>query len=99
MGGDGNDGYKSETGVYYQVYSPVDPDRTRKTVAKKFKEDFMKLKTAWDHISNIKGYNFVFNNKFQGSNIVLEHAKSELERDYPNINFKSLYLCFSCEDI
>jgi len=86
----GNDGYRPEEGIYYQVYSPRNPKEKEAEAAKKLKEDFEKLKSGWDHISNIKEYHFVFNDKGDGVSIEIEQALATLRKSNPNIAFTKL---------
>ena len=86
-GDGGNDGYIRDKGGYYQIYAPNSPEEKDSYAAKKFKDDFNALKEKWDGISKIKSYNFVFNDKYKGSSIVLEDAKTDLENENPDIDF------------
>ena len=86
-GDSGNDGYRKNFGIYYQIYAPEVPQINQAKAAKKLKEDFEKLKKNWDKISEIKEYYFVFNNKYSGSIQKLEEAISELEKDNSGIKF------------
>lgn len=86
-GDGGNDGYIPSTGTYYQVNAPKNPDEKDAEAAKKLKEDFEKVKTNWDRISEVKSYHFVFNDKWHGSTIVIEEALAELRIDHPGIKF------------
>ncbi len=86
----GNDGYRKDSGVYYQVYAPNTPSIKQAEAAKKLKRDFEKIKNGWNEISKIKEYYFVFNDKYSGSTQMLEEAVSELEKNNPNIKFKLL---------
>jgi tetratricopeptide (TPR) repeat protein len=97
-GDGGNDGYKPDEGVYYQVYAPRKPDEKEAQAAKKLKEDFNTLKKNWDKISTIKTYYFVFNDKGGGVSIEIESALSELKQDNPTIIFKE-FLTKDLEDI
>ena len=98
-GDGGNDGYRKNQGIYYQVYAPNEPKINESKASKKFKEDFEKLqKSGWNEISNIKEYYFVFNDKYNGSTQQLENAVSELEQAYPNIKFR-LFLAKNLEEI
>ena len=83
----GNDGYRKNSGIYYQVYAPEAPSIKLAEAARKLKEDFEKLKKYWDKISEIKEYHFVFNDKYSGSIQKLEEAISELEKDNSGIKF------------
>jgi len=84
----GNDGYRPDEGIYYQVYSPRNPNEKETEAAQKFKNDFEKLKNNWDQITKIKEVNFVFNDKGGGISIELEKASGDLKRDNKNIEFK-----------
>lgn len=86
-GDSGNDGYRKNSGIYYQIYAPEVPQINQAKAAKKLKEDFEKLKKNWDETSEIKEYYFVFNDKYSGSIQKLEEAISELEKDNSEIKF------------
>jgi hypothetical protein len=86
-GDGGNDGYRKISGIYYQVYAPEEPKINLSKAGKKLKEDFEKLKNNWDNISEIKEYDFVFNDKYLGSIQKLEKVISELEKDNSGIKF------------
>jgi hypothetical protein len=86
----GNDGYRPDVGKYYQVYAPMKPSEKEADAAKKLKEDFGALKAAWDQISRIKTFYFVFNDKGLGVSIEIEGALAELKDANPSINFKTL---------
>lgn len=83
----GNDGYRKNSGIYYQVYAPEVPSIKLAEAVRKLKKDFEKLKKNWDEISEIKEYYFVFNNKYFGSIQKLEEAISELEKNNSGIKF------------
>jgi hypothetical protein len=87
-GDKGNDGYRPEEGIYYQVYAPAKPGEKEADAAKKFKVDFAKLKTGWDNISAIKELWFVYNDRGLGLTATLEGARAELKAANPNIEFK-----------
>lgn len=87
-GDGGNDGYRPKLGVYYQIYSPREPNTKDAVAAKKFEEDFNKLKKEWDKISKIKNYYFVFNDKYDGSIQKIEATKAELEKENPEVEFE-----------
>lgn len=86
-GDGGNDGYIPEEGKYYQNYAPEAPKEKDSDAAKKFKDDFEKLKDTWDKFTEIQSYNFVFNDKYCGIGIKLSQAKAELQALNPNITF------------
>lgn len=88
LGDGGNDGYIPASGTYYQVYSPENPSEKSSAAAKKMIADFNKLKSrGWDNISKIKEYYIVFNDKNNGSDLVLESAQAQLSKDNPDISF------------
>src|SRR4030065_1191851 len=62
-GDEGNDGYRPDEGIYYQVYSPEKPNEKESKAARKLKRDFEKLKKTWNKISEVKTFYFVFNDK------------------------------------
>lgn len=86
-GDGGNDGYRKDSGIYYQAYAPNTPSIKQAEAAKKLIKDLGKLKNSWDVISKIKEYYFVFNDKYSGSTQRLEKAISELENNNPSIKF------------
>jgi hypothetical protein len=61
-----NDGFASDTGAYYQVYSPEDIRRTQAEALRKLKEDFSGLKAFWDGIYDVRRYFFVINDRYHG---------------------------------
>lgn len=87
-GDGGNDGYRKTSGIYYQVYAPRVPSINEREAAKKAQDDFQTLKTEWDEISNIREYNFVFNDKYDGSVQLIEEALTILKTNNPTIEFK-----------
>ena len=97
-GDGGNDGYRKKFGIYYQVYAPNTPKIKESEAAKKLKEDFEKLKNEWSEISEVKEYNFVFNDKYGGSVQLLEKSVSELKKYNQNIEFK-LFLANDLENV
>ncbi|MBI5354508.1 MAG: hypothetical protein HZB50_17850 [Chloroflexi bacterium] len=97
-GDGGNDGYRKELGIYYQVYSPRTPKINEKDAAKKLVRDFQKLKNEWNEISNIKTYNFVFNDKYYGSVQLLDEAITTLQTANPSIEF-NLFLAKDLENV
>lgn len=98
MGDGGNDGYRKELGIYYQVYAPDTPKIKESEAAKKLEVDFQKLKNEWKEISQIKEYHFVFNDKYSGSIQLLEKVVTDLQINNPNIEFK-LFLAKDLEKI
>lgn len=90
-GDGGNDGYRPDEGIYYQVYAPQNPQEKEATAAQKLKDDFQKLmKSGWDQISNVKAYNFVYNDKKCGVTMKIEEALAELKKDNSTIQFGKL---------
>ena len=106
-GDKGNDGYRPSVGIYYQVYAPLDPAEKEAEAAAKFKRDFGKLKLGWDKVSQIREFNFVYNDKGAGVSVLLENARADLARDNPDIAFKlflpkqleKVFLALSAEKI
>lgn len=88
-GDEGNDGYRPDEGIYYQVYSPENPHEKESEAARKLKKDFEKLKKTWNKISEVKTFYFVFNDKMRGVSIEIEQALTELKTLNPGIKFKS----------
>jgi hypothetical protein len=86
-GDKGNDGYFHKEGIYYQVYSPIDPYEKLSTAANKLKNDFGTLKKNWDKNIEIQEYNFVYNDKYLGAIPQLIEAISDLEKKYDSIRF------------
>ncbi len=87
-GDGGNDGYRKESGIYYQVYAPNAPKVNENKAVKKLNNDFEKLKRKWSEISKIREFYFVYNDKYSGSTISLESTISDLEKNNPEIKFK-----------
>jgi len=77
-GDGGNDGYRKEKGIYYQVYSPNTPSIKDADAASKLAVDFGKLQSNWEGISKIREYYFVFNDKYLGSTQIIESTLAEL---------------------
>ncbi len=94
----GNDGYRKDSGIYYQLYAPTTPKINESNAAKKLQNDFHKLQNDWNEISTIKEYNFVFNDKYSGSVQLLEAAITTLKSNNPNIKFK-LFLAKDLENV
>lgn len=88
QGDGGNDGYRPDAGIYYQIYAPKNPQEKEAAAAKKLKEDFEKLKKNWDKISKVKEFYFVFNDKGAGTSIAIEGALAELSTTNQGIKFK-----------
>ncbi len=98
-GGDGgNDGYVVGTGTYYQVYAPKTPADKKLTASDKFEKDFSTLKENWGHIEEVKEFNFVFNDKYDGTRHSLEETAAKLKKENPGIEFK-VFLAEDLEDI
>lgn len=98
QGDRGNDGYIPDKGIYYQAYAPEKPSEKEAAAAQKLKKDFNKLKAAWDQISKIKLFYFVFNDKGSGAGIEIERALAELRDANPGIEFKR-FTAKNLEDI
>lgn len=87
LGDGGNDGFIRSKGIYYQVYSPTNPKEKLKEAADKLVTDFEKLCKDWEHISEIKEYYFVFNDKYNGTIKPLEEELSILKEKNKSIEF------------
>ena len=87
QGDRGNDGYRPDEGIYYQVYAPETPQEKEAAAARKLKRDFETLKENWDQISKIRKFYFVFNDKGSGVSIEIERSLAELRNANPNIAF------------
>ena len=106
-GDGGNDGFREDEGVYYQIYSPERPEEKAKYAGTKLIDDFAKLKARWDQICEVKEYVFVFNDKRKGTYPEVESALTELRNANPLIKFRSLlsaeleseFFALSLEDI
>ena len=94
----GNDGYRKDSGIYYQVHAPNTPKVNEAKAEKKLREDFQKLQNEWSEISKVKEYNFVFNDKYSGSIQLLERTISELKKSNLSIEFK-LFLARDLENV
>lgn len=66
IGDRGNDGWCSESGVYYQVYAPEHLPKNNEDAIKKMEADFAKLLSYWEPISKVNEYYFVINDKYHG---------------------------------
>ena len=89
---------RKDSGIYYQVYAPKTPQEKESAAAGKLVEDFNKLQKGWGEISKIKEYNFVFNDKYDGSVQQLEETITNLETENPGIRFK-LFLAKDLEEL
>ena len=76
-----NDGYVPSLGHYYQVYAPENPTakQTQATAVTKAKDDFQGLIDAWHKTHPIKGYRFVFNDKYRGSFPTIEQDLADIK--------------------
>ncbi len=90
IGDRGNDGFRKQSGIYYQVYAPETPVIKHTDAAVKVKEDFEKLKKDWNRIAKIKEYYFVFNDKYTGTTYPIEESLDYLKKENPEIHFDSL---------
>ena len=85
-----NDGYVSDTGTYYQVYAPEDigKEKTVYDAVNKLETDFMGLYEYWNDKCEIKQYNFVVNDKYEGLPAPIHEKILELKRNplYANID-------------
>ncbi len=86
----GNDGFRRGEGIYYQVYSPFNPESKDREAANKFGRDFTKTQSHWMSIEPIQEYVFVLNDKERGTSIILEQRRKDLEDSNPGIKFTIL---------
>lgn len=98
QGDGGNDGYRPDEGIYYQVYAPRNPEEKQSKAAQKLKKDFENLKDKWNEISKVKIFYFVFNDKDSGVSIEIARALADLKKANPTIEFR-LFLPRDLEDI
>lgn len=98
IGDRGNDGWCSDSGVYYQVYAPEDlPSNTSQSLTK-LHDDFQKLKDYWDSISPLKEFYFVVNDKFSGAPPHLYSAVAKIKKDY-NLSKAEVILSHQLENM
>ncbi|MBX7044735.1 MAG: hypothetical protein K1X86_02770 [Ignavibacteria bacterium] len=88
IGDGGNDGFMSEEGIYYQVYSPKEITDTTITKAKeKLVEDFNKLFANWNNKTKIKEFYYCINDKFNGIGKDVYEELNKLQKANPEIIF------------
>lgn len=105
-GDGGNDGWIKKLGRYYQVYAPLSPHIKDSEAAKKCKNNFLLVKEKWGHITEVKEYFFVYNDKLAGSQILLNEMIADLEKNYSGITFgilharqlRDIFFCLSNKD-
>ena len=94
-----NDGYVSNTGTYYQVYAPEDigKEKTVYDAVNKLETDFMGLYEYWNDKCEIKQYNFVVNDKYEGLSVPIHKKVFELKSNplYANIDIRT----FTAKDL
>ena len=84
-GDGGNDGYLPADGHYFQIYGPVSPeDKVQYTVGK-LADDLEKIKKSWDHLTKLKKYSFVFNDKYEGVFSEIGKELARLEKENPGV--------------
>lgn len=66
-GDGGNDGFLPDSGHYFQVYGPVDPESRIAYAKGKLATDFARTKANWTQTSKIERYSFAFNDKYLGT--------------------------------
>jgi len=97
-GDGGNDGYIPTKGVYYQVYSPLNPKEKEADAARKLIKNFETLKNKWNTINEVKEYNFVYNDKGYGVTSEIFGGLAELGKSNKTIKF-GVFLPQNLEDI
>ena len=85
LGDGGNDGYLPAEGHYFQVYGPIDPKEKVEKAAEKLVEDFEKLKNSWSRTTPILAYSFVFNDKYEGTFMMIARALGGIEKANPTV--------------
>jgi C-terminal domain 10 of the ABC-three component (ABC-3C) systems len=77
-----NDGYEPDTGHYYQVYAPENPDAksTQTKAVKKASDDFAGLLKYWNSITPVKRYSFTYNDKYKGSFAEIEKTVADIKK-------------------
>ncbi len=98
-GDGGNDGfYDDGSGIFYQMYAPINPEEKSKEAANKLKTDFDKLKREWGEFSKIQEYRFLFNDKNRGTTKEIEEALESLRQENHGICF-TLFLSNDLEQV
>lgn len=95
-----NDGFDKTLGVYYQVYSPEDIEKTS-TVSNaetKLTVDFEGLYSHWNPLYPINSFYFVVNDKYKNAPPQLHATLASLKKKYPEVDFK-LFLAKDLEDV
>ncbi|XOV76559.1 MAG: hypothetical protein ACFHWZ_06680 [Phycisphaerales bacterium] len=79
-----NDGYIRSRGCFYQVYAPENPDASRSVLdaARKADEDFQGMLTAWQALTPVREYWFVFNDEYGGCPAPLEQTLLKIGNDH-----------------
>ena len=93
-----NDGFIPSKGIYYQVYSPEDPDYKITNAVKKCKEDFAGLVSYWNDKTPVKEFYFVFNEEYRGAYPEIITTLGEIQKDNPGIK-TGLFICKDLENI
>ena len=93
MGDRKNDGFNKVTGTYYQVFAPIDPQKSTsvKEAIEKLHKDFKGLYDFWNNIIPIKCFYFVVNDEFLGYGPFLDPELVKIEKTYPGIECKPFY--------
>ena len=96
-GDGGNDGYRPDSGHYFQVYGPVDPNEKVAVAVTKLQTDFEKVKSGWGKTNEVKAYSFVFNDKYLGAFRDIADGLAELEKANPSVRCRP-YMAGDLED-
>lgn len=93
-----NDGFIPSKGIYYQVYSPEDPDYKISNAIKKCKEDFSGLLSYWNDKTPVKEFHFVFNEEYRGAYPEIISTIGDMQKNNPEIKI-NIFICKDLENI
>lgn len=98
QGDRGNDGYEKVYGRYFQLYAPEEPKQSIAEAIRKAEIDFAdKLLPYWGSFCEVKEYFFVFNDKYRGTNYVLEQTLAAIAHSH-SLSVANVYLSRDLED-
>jgi hypothetical protein len=99
LGDKKNDGFDPNKGIFYQVYAPENLSATENAAINKLHTDFNGLKNYWPTIGyQVKEFNYVVNNKYQGVGPGLLKNISDIQTKNPNIKI-NLFLNNHLQDV
>lgn len=94
-----NDGFIKSSGQYYQVYAPEDLQQKEKETIDKLATDFAGLYKHWNAtVTPIKEFNFVLNDKYQGTYPSLHPELTKIETNHTGVTCKP-FLSQHLEDV